>query len=317
MKVNIGRSEHEKYCKKILGLAKASIEAFVFDIDGTIKSSSEPDCLPLELVKRVINAGKLVGIVTASGVSALAGLAESLIKLSVENNLSAPIYFGIANGMALYKLDGKGREELYSLPLDADETNGIVQAWKLVVKKNGIKRADLAEKGLRVFDEFLKRDWGDYISNDLLKLSKKFNGRCFVESLKVTLVMPKSEVVPGDKFVVMMQTEIDRLLGKGKYIIDMGDAVFAHATKRPKMSPKLFALKRIKKELDLKDEQILSFGDMPLANDKGLLIDSQLPYTFTNKVIEGKALTEPPFLLPGSLRFPVASVYEAVEYLLV
>ena len=129
-------------------------------------------------------------------------------------------------------------------------------------------------------------------------------------------VADKNAEAFAGKFVALMQEEIDRTAGRGKYIIDMGDTTFAHATRKPGMAPKLYALKRIQSELGLSDNQVLTFGDMPFGNDKGLLIDSNFPYTFTNKYFDKESIEIPPFFLPGSQSSPVKSVYKAVDYLL-
>lgn len=312
----MSRDRQEKYCQEVLKKIKPKIRAFVFDVDGTIKSSSEPECLPLELMKKIVSSGKFAAIITASGVSALEGLAQPIVKLISENNYSIPVYFGVANGVALYRLDNQGRHELYHYSLKIDEINNILEAWTIVMKKNKIKDADLVEKGLITFKEFLKKDWGGYIPEDYLLLSGKFAGKCFVEKLKATFVMPRNEVFSQEKFVATMQEEIDKIAGRGKYIIDMGDTTFSHVTQRPGMIPKLFALKRIIKELKLKKEQVLTFGDMPFGNDKGLLIDSHLPYTFTNKYFDKPNIKNPPFVLPESEQTPIKSVYKAVDFLL-
>jgi len=300
----------------MLNNIKSKIKAFVFDFDGTIKSSKEPECLPLELIKKIIINNKSVGIVTASGVSALSGLAEQIIKLCIENDFTVPVYLGIANGMALYKLSNKGKEELYNYSISFDDTKKIIEVWKKVFNNIGLKDIDLMENGINTFKEFLVKDWGKYIPSEFLSLSKEYGGKCFVEKLKSTLVMPKNDVVLQDKFIALIQEELDNCFGKEKFIIDMGDDVFAHVTKRPNMAPKLFALKRIIKELDLKNDQIVTFGDMPFGNDRGLLIDSGLPYTFTNKSVGEKESNTPPFVLPGSELSPVANVYKAVDSLL-
>lgn len=312
----MSRDKQEKYCQAVLKKIKPKVKAFVFDVDGTIKSSSEPDLKPLELIEKIVLNGKFVGIITASGVSALGGLAEPIVKLISEKNYSIPIYFGVANGVALYRLDNRGRHELYNYSLKIKEINSILKAWKIVMKKNKIKDTDLVEKGLITFNEFLKKDWGEYIPSSYLSLSEKFAGKCFIERLKATFVMPKDEVLSQEKFVAIMQKQIDKITGRGKYIIDMGDTTFAHVTQRPSMIPKLFALKRIMKELKLKKEQILTFGDMPFGNDKGLLIDNHLPYTFTNKYFTKANIKKPPFVLPKSEITPIGSVYKAVEFLL-
>lgn len=316
MNKSIDKEEHENYCEDILKKIKPLVKAFVFDFDGTIKSSSEPECKPLELMEKIVFSGKSVGIITASGVSALEGLANQIIKLDYINKFLTTIYFGIANGTALYKLDGHGKHELHRYPLKLNEASGILQVWEKVMAENKIKETDLMEKGLKTFKEFLLKNWGEYIPNEFLSLSEKFSGKCFAEELKITFVMPKNEVFSQEKFITLMQKEIDNLFGSGKFIIDMGDNVFAHVTHYPNMAPKLFALKRIQKELKLRDEQILTFGDMPFGNDKGLLIDSLLPYTFTNKYFDKEDIGKPPFVLKNSGLAPIAQVYRAVNYLL-
>jgi len=70
------------------------------------------------------------------------------------------------------------------------------------------------------------------------------------------------------------------------------------------------------KKLGLTPKQVVAFGDLPLDNDRGLLVESKLPYTFTNKDYGKKDNKTPPFILPGSSVSPVRSVYQAIDYLL-
>jgi hydroxymethylpyrimidine pyrophosphatase-like HAD family hydrolase len=302
---------------KILDEIKLKVKAFVFDFDGTIKSSAEPDCKPLELIEKIIKDDKFVGIITASGVSVLNGFAEQVVELVKKNNFENSVYLGIANGMAFYKIDKNGIQELYNYSISLDEVEKILVAWENVMNKIKVKDEDLMEKGLNTFKDFLVKDWGESIPKDFLSLSKKYDGKCFVEKLKATFVMPKNEIFSQEEFITLMQKEINEVLGDEKFIIDMGDNVFAHTTKRPGMAPKLFALKKIMEEFSLKSNEIVTFGDMPFGNDKGLLIDSGLPYTFTNKFIKKDRIeSSPPFILPNSELTPVASVYKAVESLL-
>lgn len=301
---------------KNLSEIKSKINLFVFDFDDTIKSSSERDCKPLDLVEKIISNDKFVGIITASGVSVLSTLAEQIIQLIRKNGFNIPVYLGIANGMALYKLDKNGRQEVYSYPIELDYAKEILEVWKNVMKKIGIEDEDLMEKGVNTFKEFLLRDWNGYIPNESLSLSKENNGKCFVEKFKITFVMPKNDVFLQQDFISLMQMEINKKFGDDKFVIEMGNDIFAHLTKKPGMAPKLFALKKIMKNLNLENDQVAAFGDMPFGNDKGLLIDSGLPYTFTNKNIEKENIETPPFVLDDSELTPVASVYKAVENLL-
>jgi len=286
-----------KDVKRILEEIKPKIKALVFDFDGTLKSSSEPECNPMELVDKIVAGNKSVGIVTASGVSALMGLGKQLKKA----------YLGIANGMALYKIDDKGIAEIYKYPVgNVDE---IISAWQKVMKEISVDESGLVEKGLKIFREFLVKDWGEYIAKELIEKAAPYEGKCFMEELKVTVVMPRDEIFFQEEFIKLMRNALG-----DKYVVEMGDTTFAHITRYMGMAPKLFALRRIQQELGLDDNEIVTFGDMPNGNDRGLLIDSKLPYTFTNKLVDG--VPTPPFVLPGSEIKPIASVYKAVKNLL-
>lgn len=301
---------------KIFDKVKSKIRMFVFDFDDTIKSSSEPDCKPLELIEKIVSNNKFIGIITASGVSVLSTLAEQIIELIKKNNFSTSVYLGIANGMALYRLGKDGKQEIYSYQIELNYAKEILEVWKNVMKNIGVKDDDFMEKGINTFKEFLLRDWGKYIPDELLSLSKENNGKCFVERFKITFVMPKNNVFLQQNFISLMQMKINKKFGDEKFVIEMGNDVFAHLTKKPGMAPKLFALKRIMDDLNLKNDQVVAFGDMPFGNDKGLLIDSGLPYTFTNKFIDKGNPKNPPFVLSDCDLAPVASVYKAVENLL-
>lgn len=303
-------------CLQALSAAKKIAKMFVFDVDGTIKSSAEPEYEPISLVEAVLVKNKGVALVTASGASALGKLAEPLEKLIKAKAFKAPVFLGIANGMALYRLNPNSRQEIHRFLILIPQVIQILKVWQKVMQEQGFKQVDLVAKGLTTFQEFLARDWQGLIPKEFLEKIKKYDGQCFAEELKVTLVMPKEEAFPQKQFIALMQKKLDRELGLNHYIIDRGDTTFAHVTKKPGMTPKLFALKRIIKELKLKKEQVVAFGDMPEDNDRGLLIDSHLPYTFTNQYFNKLKIGKPPFFLPGATRSPVASVYHAVDFLL-
>ncbi|MFA6533488.1 MAG: hypothetical protein WCT22_05880, partial [Patescibacteria group bacterium] len=121
----LNRLVNEDFTGEIVKKLKGKIKAFVFDFDGTLKSSAEPECNPVVLIEKIVSSNKSVGIVTASGVSALIGIAKQLKKA----------YLGIANGMALYKIDDQGITELYQYPIEIQEIRKIIEGWKNVMDK--------------------------------------------------------------------------------------------------------------------------------------------------------------------------------------
>ncbi len=279
------------------------------DQDGTVKGGDNPQYQKanvVELLQKIARAGKSPVIITASGASALKSFAK----------ISFPAFIGIGNGTALYRFDQNRRTEIYNHGLSLEEVKAIVAVWQKVYAELGIKETDLQSKGITTFKEFMEKDWSGYIPEDYVKIFKQYAGCCFTETIKVTAVFPKWDEIKQRELVKKMQEALDQNLGKGQYLASRSDENFLHLIHALEVDPKLFALRKIMEELKLKPQEIAVFGDLPLDNDKGMLLDSGLPFTFTNRWFGKKDINKPPFILPGSLKSPVGSVYQAIDYLL-
>lgn len=312
------RQKNGQYAQKILEQARSSVKAFVMDQDGTVKggeNSQYQKANVVELLQKIARAGKYPAIITASGASALKSL-SSMIDFYSQERISTPTFIGIGNGTALYRFDIIGRTEIYNHGLTLDEVETIVNVWQKTYAQLGIKETDLQPKGLETFKKFMETDWTGYIPEEYLSVFRHYSGRCFTEKIKVTVVFPAWNEGRQRELVKTMQKAIDEILGKSKYLASRGDETFLHITHTFDVDPKLFTLQTIMKELNLLPNQVAAFGDMPLDNDKGLLLDSGLPYTFTNRSFEKIDLDKSPFILPGSSQSPVGSVYNAIDFLL-
>lgn len=312
------KTNHEKYAQTMLEKAKPHVKAIVMDQDGTVKGGDDPryqKANVAELLQKIVRGGKYPGIITASGASALKSFSP-MNNFYSQEKISIPTFIGIGNGTALYRFDTAGRSEIYNHGLTLNEVKAIVKVWQNVYESLGIRESDLQPKGLTTFKKFMVMDWTVYIPDDYLKIFKRYDGRCFTEQIKVTVVFPSWDADKQRKLVKQMQTELDKNFGKNKYLVSRGDENFLHITHTFEVDPKLFALQTIMKDLGLTPKQVVAIGDLPLDNDKGLLVDSKLPYTFTNRYFGKKDLDKPPFILPGSFQSPVGSVYRAVEFLL-
>ena len=302
----------------LLGEAKKTVLAIVMDQDGTVKGGDDPKYKKVdvaELLKKIARKNKYPAIITASGASALRSL-SSMNNFYRQEKVSTPTFIGIGNGTALFRFDTIGRCEIYNHSLTLDEVKAIVTVWKKVYEASGIKEADLQPKGIKTFKKFMTTDWTGYVPQEYVDVFKLYNGRCFTEPIKVTVVFPSLEAEKQRPLVKKMQAALDGKFGKGKYLASRGDETFLHITHTFDVDPKLFALHTIMKDLKLTQEQVAIFGNMPLDNDRGLLIESRLPYTFTNSYFEKKDFRKPPFILPGSSESPVGSVYQTIDYLL-
>ncbi|MDP2741607.1 MAG: HAD hydrolase family protein, partial [bacterium] len=312
------RQEKEQYCQEVLKKAKSTVTAFVMDQDGTVKGGEDLQYKKAdvaEFLQKIARKGKYPSIITASGVSALKSF-FSLETFYAKENIDVPIFIGIGNGAALYRFDKNGRGEIYNNELTVEETKAVIKIWEKLYASLDINESDLQPKGLETFRKFITTDWQGALPEEYLDVSKEHDGACFTEKIKTTVVFPEWDEEKQRGLVKKIQEALDKDLGLNKYAAVRGDDTFLHITRAFDVDSKLFALRKIMEELKLKDENIAVFGDMPFDNDKGLLIDSGLPFSFANRDIDKENLNEPPFVLPGSSESEVGSVYKAIDYLL-
>lgn len=310
--------EREQYGQKMLEKAKPTVRAFAMDQDGTVKGGDDPQYKKAnvaELLQRIVKCGKYPAIITASGASALKSFSPMNDFYSQER-ISIPTFIGIGNGAAFYRFDASGRAEIYNHSLTLEEIKTILNVWEKTYQQLAVKESELQLKGIKTFNDFIQTDWTGYIPFDYIEVFKSYNGRCFTEPIKVTVVLPAWDEIKQRELARQLQISLDNELGKNKYLAVRGNDTFLHITHTFDIDPKLFALQKFMHELGLKKENVAAFGDMPLDNDQGLLIDSKLPYAFTNQYFEKRDIKNPPFILPGSLKSPVGSVYKAIDYLL-
>lgn len=313
--IEYSREDKEQYCQEILEKAKSTVTAFAMDQDGTIKGSDYKEANPLELIQKIARKGKYPSVITASGVTALKSF-SSLEKFYSDEDIDVPAFVGVGNGAALYRFDKNGRQEIYNNELAIDEIKAIIKVWEKTYDSLAVKESDLQSKGLETFRKFIDTNWEGAIPEEYLDVFKKYDGKCFTEKIKATVVFPKWGDEKQRELVLKMQEALDQNLGLNKYAAVRGDDIFLHITKAFDVDSKLFALRKIMEELKLKDENVAVFGDMPFDNDKGLLIESGLPFSFTNRDFEKESLEKPPHVLPGSKELQVSSVYKAIDYLL-
>ena len=311
-------NKEETKVQMLLEKAKVTVLALVMDQDGTVKGGDDPKYKKAnvaELLQKIARKNKYPVIITASGASALKSFSP-LLDFYSQEKVKIPTYISIGNGTALYRFDKKGRKEIYNHGLTLIEEKKIIKVWQKLYRSLEIRETDLQPKGIETFKKFAVTDWSGYIPKKNIELFKQHDGRCFTEPIKVTVVFPVWEAERQRELVKQIQTALDEQLGKNKYVTKRGDDIFLHITHSFDIDPKLFALRTIMKELSLKDENVAAFGDLPLDNDRGLLIESKLPYTFTNQKFTGFNPNKPPYLLSGYQQSPVGSVYKSIEYLL-
>ncbi len=291
--------------------AKPLIKLFALDYDGTIYDGVNynlPDAM--ELIEKILMRNKSVALITARAATAIKIFAPPLQEFLKQQNTTMPVFIAGGNGTILYKIEKNNLIKIYNNGLDIQEIIQAIDAWKKIYEKLGINIDDLAEKGLKTFQKFLKENWTGYIPDEIFKLCQPYKGKIFTEEAKITFVLPKDENKHQE---IIRSVGIE--LGKN-YSIAAGDKTFVHIAKRLKEDGKIVAVKTILKSLNLEINQVATFGDMPTGNDKGLL---SFPYSFTNSeefVRVEKDLRQPPFILTNSNATAVDRVYKAIDYLL-
>ena len=174
-----------------------------------------------------------------------------------------------------------------------------------------ISITDLNGLGIKIHKSFLKKNWLKLIPNNFINENKLYEGICFSEEAKVAFVLPRNTKI-HKKLIEFFNKQINKNLSK-KYSIVKGDDVFLQISRSFKIDPKFYALKTIIKKLSLKDEQVAVFGNMPEDNDQGILINSKLPFTFTNsKSVHIIKRGGPPYYINNEVDSKVNSIHNFV-----
>jgi hydroxymethylpyrimidine pyrophosphatase-like HAD family hydrolase len=297
--------------------ATKKIRLIISDYDGTLQDGKNPtfdESSVIALTSEVLKQQKYIAIITARGITGEKLLETQLLNYLEIQDWNAVAYLGLGNGVQLKKLTKNGVETVFSHQLTNEEMHSVLKAWIKVNKLFNLKINDLQPKGVETFLRLLNQDWSQFISQDIVNIAKPYNGQIFTEQVKVTAVLPKDESIHTN-YVKTLEDEINsefQKLGGNPIQVKRGDTTYVHITHAFNVDSKLFSLQAIVKDLELKPKEVAVFGDMPNDNDKGMLIDSRLPFTFTNT---GSNQT-PPYLLPDALVSPVGSVHTAIKNLI-
>jgi len=261
---------------------KNKIKLYVFDYDGTIfniKDKKFDHQKAFLLIKKVILRKKTCLILTARCASFIDLHLKNLKNIYKKNKNINPIFIGGGNGSILYKYSNKGLIKIYNNGLLFEEVKKIMKLGKKIYENYGISIVDLNTLGIKIHKTFLRKKWQKLIPNNFVKENKLYEGICFSEEAKIAFVLPKNKKT-HKKLIESFNKRIAENLSN-KYSAVKGDDVFMQINKAFKIDSKLYAMQTIIKKLDLFNDQVMVFGNTPDGNDKGILIDSQLPFVFS------------------------------------
>ncbi|MEK7633214.1 MAG: HAD hydrolase family protein [Patescibacteria group bacterium] len=272
-----------KIAKKI----KNKIKLYVFDYDGTIYDIGDKKFNHQKaflLIKKVLLKKRFCLILSARCSSFFDLHIKNFEKFYKKNQNIKPIFIGGGNGSILYQYSNKGLFKIYDNALTFEEAKIIMKLGKKIYLDLKITSSELNDLGIKIHKSFLKKNWLKLIPNNFIEENKLYKGICFSEEAKVAFILPNN-IKSHKKIINLFKDKISQNLDN-KFSVVKGDDVFLQISRSFKIDPKLYALKTIIKKLNLKDEQVAVFGNMPEGNDRGILIDSHLPFTFTNLKVE-------------------------------
>lgn len=311
------KKEYKK-TRDILKEAKSKkIVVIIADYDGTLFDRYDKKYNSLlqviKLAYEVTKKGLEFAFVSGRNTTLEVELRELIPKFCEEKKTNLTIWHSGGNGMNLTKITYLIKnsfldiEKIFSNVMNISEIKKSIEFYlKLKIKP------DLNSQ--LFFKSYLeKKIPEDLVPKKYLDLSKKYEGKIFAELVKVSMVLPTS---------IKDQKKIIRKLKKGlsKYGLNIGwgGIPFADISKELKLKNKiidgkLLMVKNIIEYLNIKDTQVVTFGDTPNDNNKGMLT---LPYSFTNDTTLKKTdKSSPPFILEVKYS-PVRAVFAAIKYLI-
>lgn len=294
-----------------LNEVKPLVKLFGLDYDGTVSDGvNYKQTEVFALVEKILDKSKSVAFITARAATALKTLVPPFQELLDRKNVTSPQFIAGGNGATLYEVKKDELVLIYNHGFNLAQIKHVVNIGRKVYEELGIEIADLSEKGLDTFGKFLKDDWTGFISSEIMDVCRPYNGGIFTEETKVTFVLPKDRTLHQQ-----LIAGLNEKLGE-EFYATAGDDTYVHITRKLEKDSKRVAIETILDRMGLKENQVATFGDMPIGNDVGLL---SFPYSFTNseEFITAKTdVDKPPYILINSNLFPIARVYEAVDYLL-
>jgi len=293
---------------KLIKRIKNKIQLYVFDYDGTIFDIHDKNFdhkKAFLLIKKVLLKNNSCLILSARCASFIDLHLKNFERVYKENQNIKPIFIGGGNGNILYEYLNKGLIKIYDNCFSFEEAKKIMQLGKKIYEDLGISMSYLNNLGIKVHKSFLKKNWLKLIPNNFIKENKLHKGICFSEKAKVAFVLPKNIKI-HKKIITLFKNKINQNLNN-KFLVVKGDDMFLQISRSFKIDPKLYALKTIIKKLGLKGEQVAVFGNMPQDNDKGILIESKLPYTFSNQ----KSIKKNP---PYYIKFNNYSIVSSIHF---
>jgi len=311
------KKEYEKTKLILKEIKSKKINLIAADYDGTLYDRHDKEFNNLlkiiELAHQVTKKGIDFVFVSGRNATLEVELRELIPDFCEKNKTDLTIWHSGGNGMNLNKISYLVKSKKLKVEKIFSNTISIKKVKESVKIYHNLKiKPDY--KSQLFFKKYLKKNIPeDLIPNEYFKLSKKSEGKIFAEAVKVSLVLPTSR-----KEQVRLIKILRKKLSKFNLNVGWGGIPFADVSKKLRFNNKvidgkLLMVKNLIKLLNIKNDQVVTFGDTPNDNNQGLL---SFPYSFTNDVSLNKSNKYPiPYILDAK-DSPVKAVFEAIKYLI-
>lgn len=310
------KAENQITKNLLFKIKKNKFTLIAADYDGTLYDRYDKKYNSLlkviQLAHKITKKGLNFAFISGRNTTLEIELRELIPKFCSKKKVDLSLWHSGGNGMSLnkisyrYKTNSLKVEKIFSNSISINIIKKIIEIYtKLKIKPDS--------KARLFFKEYLnKKIPEDLMPKNYFELSNKHDGRVFAELVKVSLVLPSS-ILKQKQIIKDLRKDLSGLgLNVGWGGIPFADISKELISNHKIIDGKLLMVKNIIKYLKIKDTQVVTFGDTPNDNNKGLL---SLPYSFTNDVSLIKSKDVPPYILEvkGS---SVKAVFDAINYLI-
>lgn len=303
--------------RKLIEAKSNNIKVIAADYDGTLYDRNDKNYNSLlnilSLAYKVTNKNIEFAFVSGRNTTLQVELRKLIPLFCKTKKCNLRIWHSGGNGMNLYKISYHIKTKKLYIKKIFSNTLSVNEILKIIAIYDNLQ-IEADSNSQNFFNAFLKNKLpNDLIPKRYVQLTKKYKGKIFAESVKVSLVLP-TQINAQKKYIHLLKKQ---LVGTGLNV-GWGGIPFADISKELKynnkvIDGKLLMAKNIISKLKILKNQIVTFGDTPLDNNKGLL---SLPFSFTNDVtLQKKKLSKPPFILQIE-DSPIKAVYDAISFLI-
>ena len=296
----VTRKLHELRCGN-------SIKVIATDYDGTLHGGKHDHSDAVNLVIKIMNSRIIPVVVTARDATLRREFVLTLNKrLRDSIDLSdTPVFIATANGSSLYEIRNGTERVIYQNSFFDHEISSIIKAYR------ACHGPDLASASYKErMRNSANEEWQPFINEDLLQQARS-NPGVWIEPSKVSLALPEDKNAAAsfvENLKITLQDRPFNISWGGKGLVDVIKNLpgFTHD------QSKLFPLDKIKEIYGVTDNSIVSFGDTPTGNDRGLL---SLPNSFTPTAEFEVTEKFKPYVLSGDVD-GVTLVHRAIKFII-